>query len=119
MTSKDLPDDILSRFLEETKAAEQKKKKPEKIELPKNFVVYDQKAAIKKRRDEALAALKGLTNHPEEKKVNIGSVMATKMKNPSPSLGFTAKSTKEQKEKKGNIDDDKKEIDEYEEEESY
>ena len=30
MSSKDLPDDILSKFLEEKKAAEQKKKKPQK-----------------------------------------------------------------------------------------
>lgn len=111
MTSKELPDDILSKFLEETKEAEQKKKKPEKVKLPKNFVVYDPKAAAKKRRDEALAELHKLTHRPGQKRTTIGSVMSTKMKNPSPSLSFGVES-KNQKE-----NDAEKKSDENEEEE--
>lgn len=115
MASNELPDDILSKFLEETKAAEQKKKKPEKVKLPKNYVVYDPKAAAKKRRDEALATLNKLTHRPDQKRTTIGSVMSTKMKNPSPSLAFTVDASKKQKEK--NTENDNKENDDYEEEE--
>lgn len=118
MTSNDLPEDILAKFLEETKDAEKKKQKPQKIELPKNFVVYDSKAAAKRRRDQALADLNKIKYSPDQKRTNIGSIMAAKMRNPAPSLAFTADSTKESKEKKASQNNDQEDINDYEEEES-
>ena len=87
----ELTEDILEKFLKETKEAEEKKKKQKKIELPENFVVFDPKEATKRRRDAALAALKNLTERPDLKKTSVGSVLSQRKRNPAPSTSFGVK----------------------------
>ncbi|OHT06450.1 hypothetical protein TRFO_25568 [Tritrichomonas foetus] len=96
MTAPELPDDILSKFLAETKAAEKKKEKPKPVELPDNFVVYDPKAEARKRVQEAKAMLNRITERPDLKKTNVGSVIASRMRNPAPSTAFIAPPKKKQ-----------------------
>lgn len=117
MSVPDLPDDILSKFLEETKRNEKEKdKKPKKIPLPKNYVVVDPKEVAKRRRDEALARLNKLKSNPDLKKTNMGSVISSRMRNPSPSLAFTSKNTTEKPEPENHFNEEEDNI--FEEEDS-
>lgn len=83
-----LSEDILSKFLEETKATDNMKKKQEEIELPSNYVVLNQKQILKMKRDSALERLNKLKGRSGNKMVGFGVVVSQRAKANMPSPAF-------------------------------
>lgn len=82
-----LPEDLLQKFLEETKKPEEVKEEP-KVEIPEGVIVHDKKAFEKMQRESAKQRLNALFNKSKAKRVSAGVAYAGKMKNPSPSVTF-------------------------------
>ena len=96
MSQPTLSEDVLERFLQETKAEEEKKKTVE-VELPSNYIILDPKQSIKQRRDNALQRLNNLKNRSGVKRTSFGAVVADRAKGNVPSASFKfSKETKDE-----------------------
>ncbi|KAH0789189.1 hypothetical protein GPJ56_006859 [Histomonas meleagridis] len=97
MNQSAISEDILAKFLQETKAIDEKKKTVE-VELPANFVVLDPKKSLKQRRDNALKRLEDIKNKAGVKRTNYGSVVSERVYGNVPSASYKFRKDEEEEE---------------------